>query len=216
MIPATSLLLGSGLAGAAYTLTPGPGFLAMLGIGAAQGRAAGARFILGHFAGDVLWSFLALVAIVGAHEVGALVFDVLGLVCGLYLAWLGVRSIRAQPRPDGAPALVVGRPYLRGLAFGLTNPKGYPVAVATFTALLAQNAAGLQWSAVPLLLAAACIGFLLADVILVLVAGASGVRRFYRRHEIWIVRASGVLFIGFAAAAMLHAAPGLRRSVTGR
>jgi threonine/homoserine/homoserine lactone efflux protein len=63
------LLLASAAAGAAYTLTPGPGFLALLGIGAAQGRRPGAGFILGHFAGDVLWSTLALLAIIGARAV---------------------------------------------------------------------------------------------------------------------------------------------------
>ena len=82
----TSLLLASFAAGAAYTLTPGPGFLALLGIGAAQGRRAGAGFIFGHFAGDVLWSTLALLAIIGARTIGPVVFDLLGLVCGAYPA----------------------------------------------------------------------------------------------------------------------------------
>jgi threonine/homoserine/homoserine lactone efflux protein len=170
--------------------------------------------MLGNLAGDVLWSSLALVAIIGAREIGALVFDVLGLLCGAYLAWLGLAAIRVRPREDGVPAAIVRRPIARGLAFGLTNPKGYPVAVATFTALLAGRSAELGWSALPPLLLAAIGGFLIADVILVLFAGAGGVRRFYRRHEVWIVRASGVLFIGFACAAWLHAAPGLRRSLT--
>ncbi len=207
-----SLLLASAAAGAAYTLTPGPGFLALLGIGAAQGRRAGAGFILGHFAGDVVWSGLALLAIIGAHAIGPLVFDVLGLGCGLYLARLGARAVVARKRADGAPVQVVARPLLRGMAFGLTNPKGYPVAVATFTALLARHAADLDWRALPPLLAAACVGFLIADCVLIWIAGAARVRRLYRRHEVWIVRASGVLFLGFAAAAVAGAAPGLRRA----
>ena len=66
----------------------------------------------------------------------------------------------------------------------------------------------------PLLLAASA-GFLAGDCILVLIAGAARVRRLYRRHELWIVRASGVLFLGFAAVAVANAAPGLRRAVRG-
>lgn len=205
------LLAAAAVAGAAYTLTPGPGFLALLGIGAAQGRRAGAGFILGHFAGDVVWSGLALLAIVGARAIGPVVFDALGLACGLYLARLGARAALSRRRADGAPVALVARPLLRGLAFGLTNPKGYPVAVATFTALLAGHAAELDWRSLPPLLGAACVGFLLADAILIWIAGAPGVRRLYRRHELWIVRASGVLFLGFAAAALAGAAPGLRR-----
>ena len=207
-----SLLLASTLAGAAYTLTPGPGFLALLGIGAAQGRRAGAGFILGHLAGDVVWSSLALLAIVGARAIWPLVFDALGLACGLYLGWLGTKAVAVRRRSAGVPLAVVARPLLRGAAFGLTNPKGYPVAVATFTALLAGHAAELDWRALPPLLAAACVGFLAGDMVLIWIAGAGGVRRLYRRHELWIVRASGLLFLGFAAAAIAGAVPGLRRA----
>jgi threonine/homoserine/homoserine lactone efflux protein len=203
------LLAASALAGAAYTLTPGPGFLALLGIGAAQGRRAGAGFILGHFAGDVLWSTLALLAIVGARAVGSTVFDLLGLVCGVYLGRLGVRALRARTAGGGTAAAAVRRSLLRGLAFGLTNPKAYPVALATFTALLGTQAVALAWSALPLLLGAACVGFLAADVLLVALAGAAGVRRVYRRHEGFILRLSGVVFLAFAAAALRNAAIGL-------
>jgi threonine/homoserine/homoserine lactone efflux protein len=210
-MPASAALLGAVAAGAAYTLTPGPGFLALLGIGAAQGRTAGAGFIFGHFAGDVLWSGLALTAIIGARQIGAAVFDLLGVVCGFYLGWRGVCALRVRHSAAGSPLQIVERPLLRGLIFGLTNPKGYPVAVATFTALLAGQSAQLDWAALPPLLGAASCGFLLADVILVALIGASMVRRFYSRHELWIVRGSGLLFIGFAIASVSNSAPGLLR-----
>jgi hypothetical protein len=58
-------------------------------------------------------------------------------------------------------------------------------------------------------MAAACCGFLLADVILVGIVGSGSVRMVYRRHELWIVRGSGLLFLGFAAAALSGAIPGL-------
>ena len=210
-MPASAALLGAAAAGAAYTLTPGPGFLALLGIGAAQGRRAGASFILGHFAGDVLWSGLALTAIIGARQIGAEVFDALGVFCGAYLGWLGLRALRARRASDGMLLQVVARPFLRGLVFGVTNPKGYPVAVATFTALLAGQSEQLDWAALPSLLGAASCGFLAADLVLVALVGASTVRRFYRRHELWIVRASGVLFIGFAVVSISQSVPGLLR-----
>jgi threonine/homoserine/homoserine lactone efflux protein len=129
------------------------------------------------------------------------------------LTRLGAGAVLARRRAEGAPVAVVARPLLRGMAFGLTNPKGYPVAVATFTALLAGHAAELHWRALPPLLAAACVGFLAGDLILIWIAGAARVRRAYRRHEIWIVRASGVLFLGFAAAAIAGGLPGMRRAL---
>jgi threonine/homoserine/homoserine lactone efflux protein len=205
------LLLASALAGAAYTLAPGPAFLALLGIGASRGRRAGALFLCGHFCGDVLWASLSLTAVIGARAVGTLFFDVLGLVCGVYLCWLGVRSAAATRGADGTVTTEPRRPLWRGLAFGLSNPKAYPVAVAMFTALLARYAGALDWSAFAPLLAAACAGFVAADAVLVSVIGAGVVRRFYRRHALWVTRVSGVLFVGFGVHAIAAAGPGLWR-----
>ncbi|MFS8111942.1 LysE family translocator [Rhizobium jaguaris] len=204
-----SLIVGAFLAALFYVLIPGPAFLALLGIGAGQGRKAGAFFMCGHLVGDIIWSSLALVAIVGAKTIGTVVFDVLGLLCGFYLAWIGWSAFTAKPKKDGKALLNVDRPFRRGLIFGVTNPKGYPVALATFTALVAGSAGALTFSALPLLLAISFVGFITADIILIGIIGAGAVRRFYRAHERLIVRCSGVLFMGFAAQALWHATPGL-------
>ncbi|MBB5573997.1 MULTISPECIES: LysE family translocator [Rhizobium] len=204
-----SLIVGAFLAALFYVLIPGPAFLALLGIGAGQGRKAGAFFVSGHLVGDIIWSSLALIAIIGAKTIGTVVFDVLGLLCGFYLAWIGWNAFTAKPKKDGKALLNVERPFRRGLIFGVTNPKGYPVALATFTALVAGSAGALTFSALPLLLAVSFVGFITADIILIGVIGAGAVRRFYRAHERLIVRCSGVLFMGFAAQALWHATPGL-------
>jgi threonine/homoserine/homoserine lactone efflux protein len=205
------LLLASAASGAAYTLAPGPAFLALLGIGASQGRRAGALFLGGHFVGDVLWASLSLIAIIGARTFGTWVFDLLGLGCGLYLCWLGARAVAVRRSADGALSTDPRNPLARGLAFGLSNPKAYPVAVAMFTALLADHAASLGWSSFPWLLGAACAGFLAADIALVTVIGAAVVRRLYRRHALWVTRVSGLLFLGFGLHAIGSAIPGLAR-----
>jgi threonine/homoserine/homoserine lactone efflux protein len=57
----------------------------------------------------------------------------------------------------------------------------------------------------PLFLAACLAGFLAADAVLVWLVGMGAVRKLYRRHEVWIVRATGVLFIGFAVNTLVHA-----------
>ncbi|CAN7450496.1 LysE family translocator [Rhizobium rhizogenes] len=204
-----SLIVGAFLAALFYVLIPGPAFLALLGIGAGQGRKAGAFFMSGHLVGDLIWSSLALVAIVGAKTLGTFVFDLLGLLCGFYLAWIGWSAVTAKPRADGKTLLNVDRPFRRGLIFGVTNPKGYPVALATFTALVAGSAGALTFSALPLLVTVSLAGFITADIILIGIIGAGVVRRFYRAHERMIVRCSGVLFMGFAAQALWHATPGL-------
>jgi threonine/homoserine/homoserine lactone efflux protein len=204
-----SLAVGAFLAALFYVLIPGPAFLALLGIGAGQGRRAGALFLSGHLVGDLIWSSLALVAIVGARTIGTFVFDLLGAICGFYLAYIGWSAVSAKPKARGKGLMVVERPFRRGLIFGVTNPKGYPVALATFTALVAGSAGALTFSALPMLLSVSFTGFVTADIILVAIIGASAVRRFYRFHEGLIVFFSGVLFLCFAAQALWHAAPGL-------
>jgi threonine/homoserine/homoserine lactone efflux protein len=204
------VLISAAAAGASYTLIPGPAFLALLGIGAGQGRRAGAGFLVGHFAGDILWATLALLAIIGAHAISPLFFDVLGLICGAYLCWLGFGALRARAKADGSLAADVRRPLVRGLAFGLTNPKGYPVSVAMFTALLSGSSEALDWTSMPALLLAACCGFVVADVILIAIVGAGVVRAFYRRHAVWVSRGSGLIFIGFGLHALWEALPGIR------
>lgn len=194
-----AILSSAALAGFAYGITPGPGVLAVFGIGADRGRGAGARFLLGHFAGDLVWYTLSLVSIIGVTEIGTRVFQVLGIASGLYLAFLGIQAIRNAGRGGAGAIPADHNPLMHGLAFGLTNPKAYPVAAAMFTALLAGQAASLGWSSLPSLVAAACVGSFLAYGILVFAVGLPVCRRFYRRYEPWIARICGMIFIAFGA-----------------
>ncbi|UCR86235.1 LysE family translocator [Pseudomonas chlororaphis] len=205
----SSLLLAVLASGFIYGITPGPGVLAVFGIGAARGRRAGAGFLCGHLLGDVVWCSTALIAIVGAREIGSSAFDVLGVLSGLYLFWLGLRAIRSQRGSGQEPHGPARQPFWHGILFGLTNPKAYPVAVATFTALLSSRAELLNWSMLPWLIFLSFLGGIGAYAILIGIVGARRVRTLYQRHELAITRLCGVMFIGFAINALLHAVPGL-------
>lgn len=195
------------LAGAFYVLMPGPAFLALFSLSAVHGRAAGARFVGGHLVGDLAWSALALAAIIGVNQLGPTLFDLLGIGCGLYLCYLGIKAIRS--RGDGSGAVGSNRPLMTGILFGLTNPKAYPVSVSMFTALTASYASGLTWEAAPQLLAAALVGFILADIILIWAAGLAPVRRLFQRHGRVITRITGVMFVAFGAKSLVDAGRGL-------
>ncbi|MFW6753498.1 LysE family translocator [Pseudomonas glycinae] len=204
-----SLLMAVLASGFIYGITPGPGVLAVFGIGAARGRRAGAGFLCGHLLGDVIWCSTALIAIVGAREIGSTAFDVLGVLSGLYLFWLGWRAVRAKRSNGDQPQGAARQPFWHGILFGLTNPKAYPVAVATFTALLSSRAELLNWSMLPMLIALSFLGGLLAYAILIGIVGARQVRTLYQRHELAITRLCGIMFICFAINALVHALPGL-------
>jgi threonine/homoserine/homoserine lactone efflux protein len=200
-----SILMAAAMAGAIVVLTPGPAVLALLGIGAAQGRRAGAGFLVGHLVGDTLWAMLALTALIGARVIAPVVFQTLAVICGAYLLYLGVRAVLVRRDAAGQVSTSVRRPLHRGLMFGITNPKSYPVTLSVFTALLAGNLESLTAANAPLLLGAVFIGFLVADAILIWLVGTPPLRRLYRAGEIWIVRATGVMFIGFAVTALWQA-----------
>ncbi|HEY9212918.1 MAG TPA: LysE family translocator [Ancylobacter sp.] len=195
------------LAGALYVLSPGPAFLALFSLSAAHGRPAGARFVGGHLIGDLFWTALAFAAIIGVNQLGPVLFDALGIGCGLYLCWLGFKSVTSA---KGAVAPVgSNRPLITGVLFGLTNPKAYPVSVAMFTALTAHYASSLSWDAAPWLMASAFAGFIVADIILVWAAGLAPVRRVFLRHSLAITRVVGVMFIAFGAKSLLDAGRGI-------
>ena len=164
------ILLASLAAAYLYVVTPGPAFLALFTLAASRGRASGAWFICGHLVGDVTWGALAVAAIIGANRIGPALFELLGFVCGLYLLYLGARAV--MTKKDTAPRTIgAKRPLATGMAFGLTNPKSYPVALAMFSAIVAPYIGALKLADAPQMFVAAFAGFLLADVTLVFAAG---------------------------------------------
>lgn len=192
-----------------YVLTPGPAFLALFALAAKDGRVSGTWFVAGHLVGDVLWGTLALAAIVGVNQLGPLLFEILGLLCGAYLIFLGIKAIMAKEASGSA--VIGGRhPLVAGLLFGVTNPKAYPVSVAMFTVLVGHYAGLLTWDMAPLVMAVAFLGFVLADVILVVVAGLSPVRRFFLTHGLIVTRLVGLTFVLFGAKSIADAVQSYR------
>lgn len=203
-----SVLGAALLAGMVYVLVPGPATLATLSLTASRGRGAALRFLAAHLAGDLTWTSLALAALLGVSRLGPGLFDLLGLLCGAYLIWLGIVALRAAKGAAAAP--VVGNPLRAGLAFGLSNPKAYPFALAMLTAVLGHQAQGIGPGQAAQLLAACGTGFVLADLIVVFWTGLPPIRRFYRRHAALIGRAMGVIFIAFGLKAGHEALASIR------
>lgn len=203
-----SALLSAAVAGCLYVVSPGPAVLALVGIGAAKGRRPALLFLFGHLAGDTLWCTLAITALVGAKVFDPLLFELVALACGLYLGHLGLKGVRSRSA-EGADDLIGDRPWMRGIAFGLTNPKSYPVALAMYTALFAGHTEALTFAAMPGLFAASFVGFLSGDAILAWVVGTGFMRRLYLSHAVTIVRVTGGLFCLFAISTLWEAVPKL-------
>ncbi len=202
-----ALFLATAAAGFAYVISPGPAFLAVFALAASQGRGAAARFVTGHLVGDLTWGALAMAAIIGVNRIGPLLFDALGLLCGTYLIYLGIKAVLTR-KGAGPETVGAARPLLTGVLFGLTNPKAYPVSAAMFTAIALPFAGKLGWDDAPKMLGAALVGFVLADLVIVAAAGLPAVRRFFSAHGAAVTRAVGVIFIAFGAKSITDAGRG--------
>lgn len=121
---------------AAFAITPGPAVLFAIATGIRSGHAAALRGVVGMNAATLVWlaaAALGLGALVAAFPTA---FHWLAIAGGLYVAWLGAKSLWAAAHD--APALhltggaVEGRAFRDGFAVQLSNPK----AVIFFTAVL--------------------------------------------------------------------------------
>lgn len=199
------------VAGMLYVLIPGPATLAALSLSATDGRAACMRFLGCHLVGDLMWSAAAILAIVGVSQLGPALFDVLGLICGVYLIYLGIKALRGM---NTGATRFIGNPWRSGILFGLTNPKAYPFALAMFTAVLSRFDGAMALSHALPLVATAFSGFLVATGCVVLWTGLPITRRVFLRYGTWITRLTGLVFIAFGAKSISDGINGFRGRAT--
>ncbi len=184
------------VAGLLYVFIPGPATLAALSLSATSGRGACAKFLAFHLMGDLTWTILAISSIIGISQTGPLLFDGLGIACGCYLIWLGIKALRSAGTTQKT---LIDSPWKSGLIFGLTNPKAYPFALAMFTAVFARFEDAMTFqNALPLVIAAFC-GFSVATVGVVFWTSLPVTRRIFTRHGKLIMRAIGIVFIVLGA-----------------
>lgn len=205
------IIMTTFVAGMLYVLIPGPATLAALSLSATDGRAACIRFLGCHLVGDLLWSAAAILAIVGVSQLGPALFDTLGLICGLYLIYLGIKALRS--RTNGT-ARFIQNPWRSGFLFGLTNPKAYPFALAMFTAVFSRFDEAMSLANVLPLVTAAFCGFVVATACVVLWTGLPITRKIFLRYGLWISRATGLIFIAFGAKSISDATNGFRSRAT--
>jgi threonine/homoserine/homoserine lactone efflux protein len=195
------------LAGMIYVLVPGPATLATLSLSATRGRASAVRFLGAHLIGDVAWSCLALLVIVGISRLGPSLFDWLGIACGFYLIWLGSNALFSN---KDAATPIVENPWRSGLIFGLSNPKAYPFAIAMLTAVLGRFGADLNLVSSIVVLAGCLTGFIVADMIVIYWTGLAFIRRFFVKYARRITQATGLVFIAFGAKSISDATGAMR------
>jgi threonine/homoserine/homoserine lactone efflux protein len=125
--------------GVAFVLavTPGPDMALVMRNGLRGGRSAAFRTILGIAVGLVGWALATAVGVAAVLAASSTVFTALKIAGGVYLAYLGVRtllSLRRRARVPEPGNRRAGSPFRQGLVTNLLNPK----LAVFFTTLLPQ------------------------------------------------------------------------------
>ena len=191
-------------------LSPGPDNLFVLALSAAQGRAAGARVVIGlciGLVGHTLAVAAGLAAMFAASPAAFTALKLVGAGYLLWLAWLSLRPGRAADTAPSGPASSTAPPprgqrrqrlVRRGIIMNLTNPK----VSLFFLALLPQFTSPQHGPVVTQILWLGVIFMLATLLVFGLIAYFAGLlgERLQRSPRIHMLmqRLAGLVFIGLA------------------
>ena len=187
---------------ALLTVSPGADMALVAKITLESGRAAALRATLGICTGTLVHATASALGLSIVLATSAEAFTALKIAGAAYLAYLGVRSLRASFRSEetlvshAGPARG-GRPYLQGLLTNLLNPK-VAVFYLTFLPQFVDPAGGVLAQSLAFALAHSALGIawlsVYASVLERAIAwlGRAGVRRWLERVTGGVLVALGV------------------------
>ncbi len=168
----------------------------------AQGRAIGFVSGLGAATADVVYGCIAAFGLTAISVLLVHYRNWLSLLGGLFLCYLGIKTLLSRPATESAAADGHGFPgaYFSTFLLTLTNPMTILSFVAVFAGLGVGRAANDYAAA-----AAIVLGVFLGSSAwwFLLSGGVSLVRgKFDARAMLWVNRVSGVIILGFGMAAL--------------
>lgn len=111
-------------------VTPGPANVFAVAIGMAKGKAAALRAVVGMNAATLVWYVAAALGLGALVHAFPDVFRLIAIAGGLYVAWLGIKAIRAawSRKPASAaekavPTRFSGSAFRDGFMVQIANPK---------------------------------------------------------------------------------------------
>jgi RhtB (resistance to homoserine/threonine) family protein len=187
-------------------ILPGPDFVAVVRSSMTHGTRAGLLTTLGVSTGLCMYatlSLLGLSAILAEYQWLTWTVRVLG---GCYLAWLGIKLLRAKPQIidlDQQPRRPADkRAVLFGFLVTLTNPKAIVLFASVFaTAVTASTPTWLMVLMIGLVTASSLVWY---SCVSLFMSSGPVVRRFQNARH-WIERAAGVCFIGLGGKVLADA-----------
>lgn len=193
--------------------SPGPDFALVLKQSLSHGRrlaiwtsvGVGTAILL-----HVTYSLLGLGLLIRGSPIA---FNTVKYAGAIYIAWLGVQSLRAKPRSEAATgagertsaaggSAVARGAFATGFLTNALNIKAALFFISLFAMVVSPRTSKLIQAGYGVWMAVATAGwFCLVSVLFT----QEDVRRRFLRHGHWIDRALGVVFLGFAASLLLAA-----------
>ncbi|MBL1422610.1 MAG: LysE family transporter [Alphaproteobacteria bacterium] len=191
------------LAYAAFSLgifSPGPNILAIIGTSMSVGRKSGIALAMGVATGSFTWAMLTAVGLSALLTQYAYALFVIKIVGGLYLLWLGYKSLRSAMSDydltattlDGETRTAFGY-YSRGYIVQMTNPKAALSWVAIISLGLAPDAP--LWVAAVIVTGATLMSIIMHYVYAVAFSTNLMVR-VYSKARKYIQATLGIFFVG--------------------
>ena len=121
------MFLGFTLAMFVLAITPGPGVFAAISEALSGGFRSSLRVIAGIVVGDLAFLMLAILGMAAVANVLGEFFNVVKLIGGAYLVWLGIRMWKSQPKSYETALKAEDQNgwqrFFAGLLITLGNPK---------------------------------------------------------------------------------------------
>ena len=178
-------------------ITPGPDFFLVSQTAISRSRKQSIFVVLGITAGVMFWAFLALAGLNIIFEKMAWLKQVMLVVGGIYLCWLGYQMLRSAFSKNNqmiTPVILPQSPYLffmKGLLTNLSNPKAVIYFGSVFSLFLANPLFDQHHSLLFIIIA---IETLLWFLVVAFVFSLPTFRTAYQNFAKWIDGISGGIF----------------------
>jgi len=180
-----------------FLAIPGPGNLALITSTGKGGWRGGLAATAGVIAGDQVLMWLAVAGVATLLAAMPVVFGAVQWLGAAYLAWLGLRMLRAKPGDAPVIQIRAGQYFRQGMAITLLNPKAIVFYMAFFPLFVdpARHQGLLTFGFMALTIAV--LTFVYAAIVVLITLRFANALRGSPRMSRLLNRLAGTLLLGF-------------------
>lgn len=182
-------------------MSPGPNTL-LVAHAATRGSRYGFAVAAGIWPVGIAWAVLGLTGLGAVFTRLPELAETMRIVCGLYLGWLGVKSVRAsfaEETSTGDGRAEIGglaAAFRAGVVSNLTNPKSVAYYMSIFAATGTHDLSATEQALAVAMMPSISFAW---NLMLATAFGSTAARRIFVRGRRWIDRVAGGVMLAFGA-----------------